>query len=544
MTLPLKTPVWSRLLQEQRALATTRIASLFQDDPDRFARFSRQLDGLLFDFSKNPITQPVFDALIELAESNGLRAARESLFGGGIVNPSENRSAMHVALRAPMSGDHGLDAVAVNGKPVLVEVERVRTRMAELAHAVHSGSWLGYTGKRITDVVNIGIGGSELGPKTVLEALEPFWVPGITPHFISNLDCSQLHHALAGLNPETTLFIVSSKSFTTQETMSNWRLARRWFVDQAGEAALVHHALAATVNVKEAVGAGFAPGNIFEFWDWVGGRYSLWSSVGLIVALTVGYDHFAALLDGAHRMDRHFLETPFENNLPILLALVGIWNRNFMHYDSKAILPYDYALRSLHAHLQQVDMESNGKNVDVEGNAVSCQTGPILWGGAGSNGQHAFFQYLHQGTSTVPVDFICAINDTGHESETRKHLVASMIAQSEALMEVADDPGLFRKGKEAFMQYNGNTPSNAIMLDELSPRNLGMLLAMYEHAIFTQAAIWNINPFDQWGVDIGKKLAGKLWSELDAGEISGEHDSSTVGLSQFFLKHFRNGNGN
>ncbi|WP_138441291.1 glucose-6-phosphate isomerase [Marinobacter alexandrii] len=520
-----KSNSWTKLEQLADETGDDRIADYFKADPDRFEKMSLRLGELFLDYSKNKISPQVMDALLELAEQSPLQRRREQMFAGDAINVTEERPVLHIALR-----NLGNQPIVVNGRDVMPDVQASLEKLRAFTEQVRSGQWLGYTGKRIRNVVNIGIGGSDLGPSMVCRALLDYQHPDLSVHFISNVDGRHLKKVLKGLDPETTLFIVSTKTFSTQETLLNANSAKRWFLEQTQSttADMGQHFVAVSTNIKAATEFGIREDSIFQFWDWVGGRYSLWSSIGLPIALSIGFDAFIELLDGAHTMDQHFLNAPLEANMPVLLALIGIWNINFLGAETQAIIPYDQALHQLPAFLQQLDMESNGKSVDIDGNPVSHATGPIVWGQTGSNGQHAFFQLLHQGTRFVPIDFIASLKADEDTKEHHFALLTNMLAQANAFM----------NGDTQDKQYascTGNRPSNVLLLDELSPRNLGALIALYEHKVFVQGAIWNINSFDQWGVQLGKRLANDISRDIDG--KSNEYDPSTQGLMDIVNRH-------
>ncbi len=532
---PLHRPVCRSLRAHQAEMATVHMRDLFEADPGRFERFSLQVGELLLDYSKNRITDETLRLLLRLAEEAGVAGWRERMFAGDKINHTENRAVLHTALRNRSNAP-----VVVDGEDVMPKVNAVIDRMGAFAERVRSGDWRGYTGERITDVVNIGIGGSDLGPQMVYQALKPCRHPRLKAHFISNVDGAHVKETLETLNPETTLFIVSSKTFATQETMTNAHAARDWLLAQArSEKAVARHFVAVSTNREAAAAFGIDPDNLFEFWDWVGGRYSLWSAIGLPVMLAVGAARFIELLEGAHAMDRHFRTASLGENMPVILALLGVWYNNFFGAESHAILPYDHYLRSLPAYLEQADMESNGKSVDRDGNPVDYATGQIIWGATGINGQHAFYQLLHQGTKTIPADFI--VSAVPHTPEMQAHhdiLIANFLAQTEALMrgrtfeETRAQTGQFVSHKV----FEGNHPSNAILLSKLTPHALGMLIALYEHKIFVQGVIWNLNSYDQWGVELGKQLAGRILPELHAdAQVSG-HDASTNALINYYRR--------
>lgn len=534
---PLHRPVCRLLQAHQTEMERVHMRDLFEADPSRFERFSLQVGELLLDYSKNRITDETMGLLMQLAEEGEVTAWRERMFRGDKINHTENRAVLHVALR-----NRSNHPILVDGEDVMPKVNAVIERMGGFAEQVRSGQWRGYTGERITDVVNIGIGGSDLGPQMVYKALKPYRHPRLKLHFISNVDGAHVKEVLEALNPETTLFIVSSKTFTTQETMTNAHYARDWFL--APSQAVKHvakHFVAVSTNRQAVTAFGIDPANMFEFWDWVGGRYSLWSAIGLSIVLSVGAERFIELLEGAHEMDEHFRHAPLERNMPVILALLGIWYNNFFSAESHAILPYDHYLRSLPAYLEQADMESNGKSVDREGNVVDYATGAIIWGATGINGQHAFYQMLHQGTKMIPADFIVSVEPPTDLERHHDILIANFLAQTEALMrgrtreETQHESGVTQAGQ--FIQhkvFDGNHPSNAILLHKLTPHALGMLIALYEHKIFVQGVIWNLNSYDQWGVELGKQLASRILPELHASAPVGSHDASTNALINYY----------
>ena len=534
-----QSPAWQALQKHHDAIEHTTLRELFDADAKRFEAFHLQFETLLLDFSKNRITAETVKLLLDLARQAKVEGWRDRMFGGDKINTTENRAVLHVALRNVSNRP-----IVVDGRDVMPEVNDVLARMKTFADAVHSGKHVGYTGKTITDVVNIGIGGSDLGPVMVCNALTPYAVPRMTAHFVSNVDGTHIAETLKVCDPETTLFIVASKTFTTQETMTNAASARDWFLDKAKDkAAVAKHFVAVSTNKSEVEKFGIDTANMFGFWDWVGGRYSLWSSVGLSIILYVGFENFEKLLAGGHAMDNHFATTPLEKNLPVLLALVGLWYDDFFDAQTEAILPYDQYLNRFAAYFQQGDMESNGKGTDRDGNKITdYQTGPILWGEPGTNGQHAFYQLIHQGTKLIPCDFIGFCKT--HNPLGRHHamLMSNFFAQTEALAfgktsdQVAKEMG--DKADPKIVQqrtFPGNRPTNSILIDELTPYTLGQLIALYEHKIFTQGIIWNINSFDQWGVELGKQLAGKILPELESQGTVASHDGSTNGL----INHFK-----
>ncbi|HFT9671235.1 TPA: glucose-6-phosphate isomerase [Escherichia coli] len=535
---PTQTAAWQALQKHFDEMKDVTIADLFAKDGDRFSKFSATFgDQMLVDYSKNRITEETLAKLQDLAKECDLAGAIKSMFSGEKINRTENRAVLHVALR-----NRSNTPILVDGKDVMPEVNAVLEKMKTFSEAISSGEWKGYTGKAITDVVNIGIGGSDLGPYMVTEALRPY-KNHLNMHFVSNVDGTHIAEVLKKVNPETTLFLVASKTFTTQETMTNAHSARDWFLKAAGdEKHVAKHFAALSTNAKAVGEFGIDTANMFEFWDWVGGRYSLWSAIGLSIVLSIGFDNFVELLSGAHAMDKHFSTTPAEKNLPVLLALIGIWYNNFFGAETEAILPYDQYMHRFAAYFQQGNMESNGKYVDRNGNVVDYQTGPIIWGEPGTNGQHAFYQLIHQGTKMVPCDFIAPAITHNPLSDHHQKLLSNFFAQTEALAfgksrEVVEQE--YRdQGKDPatldyvvpFKVFEGNRPTNSILLREITPFSLGALIALYEHKIFTQGVILNIFTFDQWGVELGKQLANRILPELkDDKEIS-SHDSSTNGL--------------
>ncbi|EFE3288387.1 TPA: glucose-6-phosphate isomerase [Escherichia coli] len=535
---PTQTAAWQALQKHFDEMKDVTIADLFAKDGDRFSKFSATFDDqMLVDYSKNRITEETLAKLQDLAKECDLAGAIKSMFSGEKINRTENRAVLHVALR-----NRSNTPILVDGKDVMPEVNAVLEKMKTFSEAIISGEWKGYTGKAITDVVNIGIGGSDLGPYMVTEVLRPY-KNHLNMHFVSNVDGTHIAEVLKKVNPETTLFLVASKTFTTQETMTNAHSARDWFLKAAGdEKHVAKHFAALSTNAKAVGEFGIDTANMFEFWDWVGGRYSLWSAIGLSIVLSIGFDNFVELLSGAHAMDKHFSTTPAEKNLPVLLALIGIWYNNFFGAETEAILPYDQYMHRFAAYFQQGNMESNGKYVDRNGNVVDYQTGPIIWGEPGTNGQHAFYQLIHQGTKMVPCDFIAPAITHNPLSDHHQKLLSNFFAQTEALAfgksrEVVEQE--YRdQGKDPatldyvvpFKVFEGNRPTNSILLREITPFSLGALIALYEHKIFTQGVILNIFTFDQWGVELGKQLANRILPELkDDKEIS-SHDSSTNGL--------------
>lgn len=531
-------PAWQALVEHQREIAQLHMRNLFAADPARFERFSLRFGDILFDYSKNRITERTMALLMDLARQSELGQRIEAMFNGDKINTTERRAVLHTALR-----NRSNTAVYVDGQDVMPEVNRVLDKMREFSSAVRSGEWKGYTGKAITDIVNIGIGGSDLGPKMVCEALKPYARPDLRVHFVSNVDSSDLVETLKLVNPETVLFLVASKTFTTQETMANAHSSRAWFLKTAqDEAAIARHFAAMSTNTEAVRAFGIDTRNMFEFWDWVGGRYSLWSAIGLSIALYVGMEHFEELLASAHQVDQHFHSTPFEKNIPVVMALLGIWYNNFFGAQSQAILPYDQYLVHFPAYFQQGDMESNGKSVTNQGKWVDYSTGPVIWGQPGTNGQHAFYQLIHQGTRLIPCDFLAAANSHNPLGDHQAILVSNFLAQTEALMkgktpeearaelQAAGYSGTQLEELVPAKTFPGNRPTNSFLYPKLTPRVLGALIALYEHKIFTQGVIWGINSFDQMGVELGKQLAKKILPELAGTEAVGNHDSSTNGL--------------
>lgn len=536
-------PARAQLQAHYDTLKDRHMRDLFAEDPERFSTFSRQFGDILLDFSKNRITAETLDLLVQLADQAGLTDAIDNMFSGDKINQTEDRAVLHIALR-----NRSNTPILVDGQDVMPDVNGVLDRMKSFTERIRSGAWKGYTGEAITDIVNIGIGGSDLGPVMVTEALKAYADDKkLRVHFVSNVDGVHIYETLQTVKPETTLFLIASKTFTTQETMTNAQTARQWFLDTANdEAAIAKHFAALSTNQAAVQKFGIDPDNMFGFWDWVGGRYSLWSAIGLSIALYVGFDKFEELLDGAHAMDNHFRDTPADQNLPVILALMGVWYNNFFGAQTEAILPYDQYMHRFAAYFQQGDMESNGKSVDRNGNPVDYQTGPIIWGEPGTNGQHAFYQLIHQGTKLIPCDFLAPAISQRPIGEHHKILMANYFAQTEALMngkteDVAADE-LRKAGKSEteiaalapFKTFPGNRPTNSILFQKLTPHTLGSLIAMYEHKIFTQGVIWNIFSFDQWGVELGKQLASRILPELQDDATVSAHDSSTNGLMNAF----------
>jgi glucose-6-phosphate isomerase len=541
-----RSPAWQALLAHQSSLAATTMRELFAADPQRFARMSREVCGLLIDWSKHRATDETWRLLFALAEQADVAGWRDRMFAGAKINGTEDRAVLHVALR-----NRSNRPIAVDGADVMPLVNGVLGKMREFTARLRGGQWRGHTGKTITDVVNLGIGGSDLGPVMVTEALRPYWTPGMRAHFVSNVDGTHLAETVAGLDPERTLFIVASKTFTTQETLTNARSARTWLLGKlgAGPEAVARHFVALSTNAKEVSAFGIDPANMFEFWDWVGGRYSLWSAIGLSIACVISMDHFEALLDGGHAMDEHFRTAPLADNAPVILGLLGVWYANFWGAETHAILPYDQYLHRFAAYFQQGDMESNGKSVDRDGHRVDYTTGPVIWGEPGTNGQHAFYQLIHQGTRLIPCDFIAPIESHHPIGPHHQILLANFFAQTEALMagKTADEAraelvaAKLPEDRIARLvphkTFPGNRPTTSIVAQRITPRSLGSLIALYEHKIFVQGIIWNIYSFDQWGVELGKQLAQKILPELDGDASVTSHDASTNGLINYYKAH-------
>ncbi|WP_110338861.1 glucose-6-phosphate isomerase [Nitrosomonas sp. Nm84] len=540
MSLLTESPAWLALQAHQSVMAQQHLRDLFQKDPQRFEKLSLRFNDILVDFSKQLINHETIDQLLALAHQQKLHDWIPRMFSGEKINSTEQRAALHIALRS----EH---ATYVDGVDVMPEVNRVLKQMERFSVAIQSGARKGYTGKIFTDIVNIGIGGSDLGPVMVTEALKPYGLPAITPHFVSNIDGAQLFETLQHLDPATTLFIIASKTFTTQETLTNAHSARQWFLSHGGEEKdIAHHFVAVSTNRAAVEKFGIDPDNMFEFWDWVGGRYSLWSAIGLPIALTVGMDNFYALLAGARDMDQHFATAPFEKNLPVMLGLMGIWHINFFNTSSHAVLPYDQSMHRFPAYLQQLEMESNGKRTTRDGKTVDYATGTVVWGESGTNGQHAFYQLLHQGTPIVSADFLAPCQSHYPVGDHHRMLLANFFAQTEALMagknaqEVRTELNSQDMNAASVEQllphkiFPGNRPTTSILFKKLDPRTLGSLIALYEHKVFVQGVIWNINSFDQWGVELGKQLAGKILAELKQDAPVTSHDASTNGLINYF----------
>lgn len=532
-----ETTAYRYLTDHYIGLSEWTLKDLFANDPQRFAKFSLQLQDILFDYSKNRITDETMALLVQLARECKLDEAIQAMFSGHKINVTEGRQVLHTALRKPVG-----QKVLVDGEDIMPKVHAVKAQMKAFCEKIHSGEWKGFTGKAITDIVNIGIGGSDLGPVMVTEALKAYKTH-LDVHFVSNVDGTHIAETLKKVNPETTLFLIASKTFTTQETMANAHSAKQWFLSHgASQEDVAKHFAALSTNEKGVAEFGIDTRNMFEFWDWVGGRYSLWSAIGLSIALSVGYDNFEELLQGAHEADEHFKSSPFEENIPVIMGLLGIWYNNFFEAESHAILPYDQYLHRFAAYFQQGDMESNGKYVDRNGQRIDYQTGPIIWGEPGTNGQHAFYQLIHQGTKLIPCDFIAPAISHNPLGNHHQLLLSNFFAQTEALMNGKDEEAVVaelraaNKSEEeinklkAFKVFEGNRPTNSILLRQITPRSLGTLIALYEHKIFVQGIIWNIYSFDQWGVELGKQLASQILPELQNEDPIESHDSSTNGL--------------
>ena len=538
MTLPTTLSAWDALADHQRKIAHLQMRDLFAGEPLRFDRFSLRFEEILFDYSKNRITEETMALLLDLAQAVELPAQITAMFRGEAINTSEERAVLHCALR-----NRANRPILVDGEDVMPAVNRVLDKVRRFSDAVRNGSWRGYSGREFTDIVNIGIGGSDLGPKMVTAALTPYAKPGMRVHYVSNIDATHLAETLKQVQPQTTLFLIASKTFTTQETMTNAHSARDWFLKSAqDEAAVAKHFVALSTNAAGVTEFGIDPENMFEFWDWVGGRYSLWSAIGLSIAIYLGYECFEELLSGAHMIDEHFRTAPLEENIPAIMGLLGIWYNNFFGAETHAILPYDQYLEHFPAYFQQGDMESNGKGVTKQGDAVDYSTGPVIWGRPGTNGQHAFYQLIHQGTKLIPCDFLAPAQSHNPIGEHHAILLSNFFAQTEALMKgkTAAEVQAELAGREleddqrdlliAAKSFSGNRPTNSILFRKLTPETLGALIAMYEHKIFTQGVIWGINSFDQMGVELGKVLAKAILPELAGDEEIASHDASTNGL--------------
>ena len=541
----IQSPPWKALNVHCERMKHVHVRELFEKDADRFQKFCLESNNLLLDYSKNRVTEQTMSLLFDLATQADVKGWTEKMFTGEKINVTENRAVLHVALR-----NRSDRPIYVDGKDVMPEVKAVLKHMAKFCSAVRDGQWKGYTGRAITDIVNIGIGGSDLGPVMATEALRPYGRPDLRAHFVSNIDGTHLAETLRGLDPETTLFIVASKTFTTQETLTNAHSARDWFLQERDDKkAIAKHFVALSTNTEAVSRFGIDRENMFAFWDWVGGRYSLWSAIGLSIALYIGMENFEAMLSGAHGMDEHFRTAPLERNMPVILALLGIWYNNFFGAQTHAILPYDQYLHRFPAYFQQGDMESNGKRVDRYGEVVHYSTGPIVWGEPGTNGQHAFYQLIHQGTKLIPADFLAPMNSQNPLGKHHQILLSNCFAQTEALMKGKTEKearaellaaGMDSEVAESLMShkvFEGNRPTNTILFEKLDPKTLGALIALYEHKIFVQGIIWNINSFDQWGVELGKQLAKVILPELESPDPADSHDASTNGLINYYKAH-------
>jgi len=539
---PLTTAAWSRLYDHYGVMKDVHMRDMFRDDAGRFEKFSLHFEDLCVDYSKNRINDETLSLLISLAEEINLQKSIEALFSGERINETEDRPVMHIALR-----NRSGNPLMIEGKDVMPEVSAVLEQMREFSDNVAAGHWKGFSGRAITDIVNIGIGGSDLGPVMVTEALKPYAKPNLNVHFVSNIDGTHIAETLKNLSPDTTLFMIASKTFTTQETMTNAHTARQWFLETAQKAEHVKkHFVALSTNTAKVAEFGIDPDNMFVFWDWVGGRYSLWSAIGLSIACSIGFENFLKLLEGAHAMDRHFRETGLEKNIPVILALISIWYNNFFGAQTEAILPYDQYMHRFAAYFQQAYMESNGKDVDRSGKPVEYETSQVIWGEPGTNGQHSFYQMIHQGTKLIPCDFIAPARSHNQLGKHHAILLSNFFAQTEALMqgktreEVITELSASGKSDEEierlapFKVFNGNRPTNSILVKEITPRSLGSLIAMYEQKIFVQGIVWNIFSFDQWGVELGKQLANRILPELESDDHVSTHDSSTNGLINLY----------
>lgn len=543
MTSPIDFPAWKDLQQDYIDTKNIHMRQWFEQDPERASRYWIEVGGINVDYSKNRINDKILADLVELAKQAKLPERMKQMFRGDKINQTENRAVLHIALRNRTNSP-----IMVDGEDVMPKVNAVLRKMGDFSHAVRSGQWLGYTQQVITDVVNIGIGGSDLGPLMMCTALKNFGHPRLRMHFVSNVDGSQLRDVLAKVHPETTLFIIASKTFTTQETITNANTARQWFLKEGSEEDIAKHFVAVSTNKKAVAEFGIDTEHMFEFWDWVGGRYSLWSAIGLPIMLYLGEEHFIEMLEGAHQMDNHFIGTPLEHNLPVLLGLIGVWYINFYGGGSHVIAPYDQHLHRLPKFIQQLDMESNGKQVQMDGTPVATETGPIIWGETGINGQHAFFQLLHQGTHITPIDLIASLAKRSNLPGHHEILLSNVFAQAEAFMRgktpeeakaELEAQGLSPETVQALIPhktFSGNRPTNMILLNTVNPRNMGSLIAMYEHKVFVQGVIWNVNSFDQWGVELGKQLAKTILAELTGVIDPQKHDASTTHLIRLYRK--------
>lgn len=533
---PVETAAWKKLQSDQQFMKGIQLRNLFYEDRERFNRYSIIFGDILFDFSKNLVNAETLSHLFELAHECRLEDAIGAMFAGEKINSTENRAVLHTALRN-FSGE----PVISEGKDVMPEVMQELEHMKNFSRKIHTGEWVGYTGKPIRNIVNIGIGGSDLGPVMVTEALKHYWIEGMHAYFVSNVDATQLVETLKLINPEETLFLIASKTFTTQETMTNAYSAREWFLKSAVDPShIARHFVALSTNENEVVKFGIDRANMFVFWDWVGGRYSLWSAIGLSIVLMIGYPQFEEMLQGAHGSDKHFRNTPFEKNIPVIMALLGIWYRNFFGSQTEAILAYDQYMHRFAAYFQQGNMESNGKSVDRNGIPVGYSTGPVVWGEPGTNGQHAFYQLIHQGTVLIPCDFIAPAISHNPLGDHHAKLLSNFFAQTEALMNGRTPEELLASKVKSelipFKFFSGNRPTNSFLIKSITPYTLGQLIALYEHKIFVQGVIWNIFSFDQWGVELGKELAGKILPELRNSDETIDHDASTNGLINWYKK--------
>ena len=535
-------PQWNALSRHHEEIKGTTMRELFAIDPQRFSKFSLEVDGIFLDYSKNRITEHTLDLLMGLARERGVESAIQRMFDGEKINITEDRAVLHTALR-----NRSDRPILVDGENVMPQIKAVLAKMKKFCSQVRSGKWLGYSGQAITDVVNIGIGGSDLGPVMVTEALKPYSKSNFNVHFVSNIDGTQIMETLRRLNAETTLFIVASKTFTTQETITNAMTAKEWFLAYAKDhKAVAKHFVALSTNTKEVENFGIDTQNMFEFWDWVGGRYSLWGAIGLSIALYIGFEHFEELLEGAFIMDEHFRSAPLQQNMPAIMAMLGVWYNNFFNAQTHAILPYDQYLHRFPAYLQQADMESNGKSVTLGGQRVDYSTGSVIWGEPGTNGQHAFYQLIHQGDKLVPADFILPMSSHNPVGKHHQILISNFFAQTEALMAGKTEQEVrIELGEQGLSEteiavlaphkvFEGNRPTNSILFPKLTPRALGSLIALYEHKIFVQGVVWDVNSYDQWGVELGKQLAKVILGELEQSERVTQHDSSTNGLVNYY----------
>ena len=541
-TNPTTTAAWQKLQKHFQTMQNASMVEMFKEDDQRAHNFHIQWNDFLVDYSKNIINQETMTLLLELANEAGLKSAMQQYFDGGIINQTENRAVLHTALRAPENAN-----IKVDGENVVPEIYEVKNKIKAFTAEVLNGTRKGFTGKKFTDVVNIGIGGSDLGPAMVVEGLE-FYKNHLNVHFVSNVDGDHVQEIIKRLNPETTLFVIVSKTFTTQETLTNSETIRKWFLESAKQEDVAKHFVAVSTNIKNVTEFGIDVNNVFPMWDWVGGRFSLWSAVGLSISLAVGFDNFDKLLKGAHKMDEHFKTTAFDKNIPVVLALISVWYNNFFGSESEALIPYTQYLQKLAPYLQQGTMESNGKSVDRNGNPVTYQTGTIIWGEPGTNSQHAFFQLIHQGTKLIPTDFIGYSKPLYGDQDHHEKLMSNFFAQTEALLngktaeqvqKEFDQQGISKDQAEfllPFKVFSGNKPTNTLLINQLTPESLGSLVSLYEHKIFVQGVIWNIFSFDQWGVELGKQLASSILKEINSGEVS-NHDSSTTFLLNHFLNH-------